>query len=75
MQDSLESFSYILRNFINYYDYRLKDKIVPVLMKKYGGKELHLPQFLTSALDENEWSASHSSHFTSGETTASNHWI
>jgi hypothetical protein len=43
-------------------------------MKKYGGVEV-APSFLTSALDEREWSASRPDHFTPGEIANGTHWI
>jgi hypothetical protein len=36
-------------------------------MKKYGGVEVYLVALFALALDEDEWSASCSSHFTLGE--------
>jgi hypothetical protein len=36
-------------------------------MKTYQGMEAEAPPFLALALDGNEWSASHPSHFTTGE--------
>jgi len=44
-------------------------------MKAYGRIEADLQAFLTSALDENEWSASHPDRFAAGELAPSTHWI
>jgi hypothetical protein len=69
---------------MNYYDFIVKGKIVPVLkllvikhhaIKKYGGKELHHPSFLTSALDGDESPASLPGHFIPWERAARIHWI
>jgi hypothetical protein len=40
-------------------------------MKTYGGVDV----FLTSALDEGEWPASHPSRLTPGERVPGTHWI
>jgi len=42
-------------------------------MKMYGGLEVQLQAFLTSALDGDEWSASCPGHFTLGERDHSTH--
>jgi hypothetical protein len=59
-----------------------KSKVVPVLFltendatKLYWGIEVHLNAFLTSALNEGEWSASHPGRFTPSERDPSTHWI
>jgi hypothetical protein len=39
------------------------------------GEWRHTPPFLAAALDEGEWSASHSGHFVPGERAPSTHWI
>jgi len=44
-------------------------------MKTYGGVEIQLHAFLTSALDGGEWSASRPGHFTPGETAPGTHWL
>jgi hypothetical protein len=40
-------------------------------MKRYGGVEVIVPPFITSALDGGEWSASCPCHFTPGEAAPS----
>jgi hypothetical protein len=44
-------------------------------MNKCGGVEVLPPPFLTSALDEGEWSASRPGRFTPGERFLGTHWI
>jgi hypothetical protein len=44
-------------------------------MKAYGGVDVQMHVFLTSALVQGEWSASHPSCFTPGERAPSTHWI
>jgi hypothetical protein len=44
-------------------------------IKMHGGVEAKLHTFLTWVLDGSEWSASHLSHFTTGERAPSTHWI
>jgi hypothetical protein len=44
-------------------------------MKAYGGMDLQIHIFLTSALNGDEWSASRPSSFTPGEIAPSSHWI
>jgi hypothetical protein len=44
-------------------------------MKMYGRVEVQPHTFLTSALDEGEWSASHPSCFIPWERALSIHWI
>jgi hypothetical protein len=39
----------------------------------WGSRDI-APPFLTSVLDGGEWSASHPSHFTPGDTASSTHW-
>lgn len=45
------------------------------VMKVLGGSGGGASPFLTSKLEESEWSASYNCHFASGETAHSNHWI
>jgi hypothetical protein len=44
-------------------------------MKAYGGVDVYIHIFLTSALVGGEWSASRLGRFTHGERDPSNHWI
>jgi hypothetical protein len=44
-------------------------------MKSYGGVDVHIHVFLTSALGVREWSASRPGRFNPGESAASTHWI
>jgi hypothetical protein len=44
-------------------------------MKTYGGLDVQIHVFLTSALAGDEWSASCTSRFNPGETAPSTHWI
>jgi hypothetical protein len=44
-------------------------------MKTYGGVDVYIHIFLTSALVRGEWSASHPGRFTSGERAPRTHWI
>jgi hypothetical protein len=44
-------------------------------MKAYGGMDIQVHIFLTSALVGGEWSASRSCDFTLGETAPGNHRI
>jgi hypothetical protein len=44
-------------------------------MKVYGGVDVEVHIFLTSALVGGEWSASGHGRFTPGERTPSTHWI
>jgi hypothetical protein len=44
-------------------------------MKTYGGVDVQIHIFLTSALDGGEWSASHPGRFTPRETNHGTHWI
>jgi hypothetical protein len=44
-------------------------------MKAYGGVDVQIQIFLTSALVGGEWSASHPSRFTSGESAPGTHWM
>jgi hypothetical protein len=44
-------------------------------MKTYGGVDLWMHVFLTSALVGGEWLASRSDRFTPGERVPDTHWI
>jgi hypothetical protein len=44
-------------------------------MKTYGGVEVYSTNFLTSALDGGEWSASRPCRFTPRERAPGIHWI
>jgi hypothetical protein len=44
-------------------------------MKTYGGVEIQLHPFSTSALDGGEWSASRPCRFTQDELAPGTHWI
>jgi hypothetical protein len=44
-------------------------------MKAYGGVDVQIRIFLTSALSGGEWSASSPGRFTTGERAAGTHWI
>jgi hypothetical protein len=44
-------------------------------MKAYGGMDVYIHIFLTSALVGGEWSASRTGLFIPRETTTGNHWI
>jgi hypothetical protein len=44
-------------------------------MKAYGGMDVYIHIFLTSALVGGEWSASRSRHFTPGERAPGTYWI
>jgi hypothetical protein len=44
-------------------------------MKTYGGVDVYIHTFLTSALDGGEWSASRPCRFTPGERAPGTHWI
>jgi hypothetical protein len=44
-------------------------------MKAYGGVDVSIHIFLTSALVEGEWSASRPGHFTPWERATGTHWI
>jgi hypothetical protein len=44
-------------------------------MKAYGGVNVQIHIFLTSALVGDEWSASRNGHFTPGEIVPGTHWI
>jgi hypothetical protein len=44
-------------------------------MKAYGGVDVYIHIFLTSALAGGEWSASRPGRFTPGERAPGTHWI
>jgi hypothetical protein len=44
-------------------------------MKRYGGVDVYIHLFLTSALVAGEWSASRPSRFTQRESVSGTHWI
>jgi hypothetical protein len=44
-------------------------------MKAYGGVDVYIHIFLTSAVAGGEWSASRSCGFTAGERTPGTHWL
>jgi hypothetical protein len=44
-------------------------------MKTYGGVDVEIHIFLTSALNGGEWSATSPGRFTPGEIASSTHWI
>jgi len=44
-------------------------------MNNYGGVEVQLKAFLTSALRGSQWSVSHLGRFTPEERTPDTHWI
>jgi hypothetical protein len=44
-------------------------------MKTYGGVEVYLHEFRTSAQNGSKWSASRSGRFTPGERAHGIHWI
>jgi hypothetical protein len=44
-------------------------------MKAYGGVDVQIHTFLTSALDGGEWSASRPCRFTTRERAPGTHWI
>jgi hypothetical protein len=44
-------------------------------MKAYGGVDIYIHIFLTSALAGGEWSASRPGRFTPGERAPGTHWI
>jgi hypothetical protein len=44
-------------------------------MKTYGGVDVYIHIFLTSALFGGEWSFSHPDRFTPGQRAPSTHWI
>jgi hypothetical protein len=44
-------------------------------MKTYGGVDVYIHIFLTSALVGGEWSASRHGRFTPGEIAAGTHWL
>jgi hypothetical protein len=48
---------------------------VQVVGRKFGGVEVQLHAFLTSASDEGKWSALHPGCFTPRETAHGTHWI
>jgi hypothetical protein len=53
-------------------------KVVPVLnyaIKTYGGVDVYIHIFLTSALVGGEWSASRPGRFIPGERARGTHWI
>jgi hypothetical protein len=43
-------------------------------MKAYGGVDVYIHIFFTSALAEGEWSASHPCRFTPGERAPGTNW-
>jgi hypothetical protein len=60
----------------------VKGKIVPVLnefkhnaMREYGGVDVQIHIFLTSALALGEWSTSRPGRFTPGKRSPGIHWI
>jgi hypothetical protein len=44
-------------------------------MKAYGGMDVYIHIFFTSALAGGDWSASHPGRFTPRETVPGKHWI
>jgi hypothetical protein len=44
-------------------------------MKTYGGADVQIHIYLTSALVGDEWSASRPGHFTPGKRAPGTHWI
>jgi hypothetical protein len=44
-------------------------------MKAYGGVDVYMHIFLTSALAEGEWSASRPGRFNPGERVPGSHWV